>query len=356
MPKPRQLCYTHEVLVYHDETHDVQRRSFKGHALLFVPTRLTALCPTGLFPAQPVEYFPLNVLYDEIEERRAAFNLSRKLHFTEISGKTWTQADAGTRTVVDLAVDALRSRRAHSFPQPLCCKLAVMFYPRQADLSLYGTHNKKEQHLQHTETVLRMLLKGALHYLYDDQNQVAVQGLISDGRPAHRPLDDQRAMWRIAWDEMYGRTPARPFVTLASGAQIIHLNSDHKCHAQHSLEHTHANMLQLVDLLLGSVIRSCCSGLQSIHPAPRIGAGIESKKDAIACPVKQMLDKTARGTGFKNSGHYKSFTIGRVSFDPKGVTFQRLSPKEIRTSPDALQLTFPDQKEPATESKHRETA
>ncbi len=164
-----------QVVIYHDETKDVAGRNYKGHILFFVPLKLTIASNTPLFGSEVVEYSPQQLLYKKILELRTKFCCDGKLHFSQISGKTWKKYDFAYRHTVDVTVDGLRHKYQKEFPYPLNCKMAIIFYPKGADWSIYGSSVKKEQKLRHDETLLRMLLKGASHFLYDENNQIVVK-------------------------------------------------------------------------------------------------------------------------------------------------------------------------------------
>ena len=336
----RERSTVNQVVIYHDETKNVADRNFKGHILYFVPVRLVEESSTPLFGSEVVEYSPQGELFRKVEECRREFNCYGKLHFTDISGRKWTRYDYAYRKVVEVGVDSLRHKGQRYFPHPLNCKIAVMFYPKLSDWSIYGGQAKKEQRLRHDETVLRMLLKGAVHYLYDEGNVIEVVKIISDGQPQHRPLDEERVLWRLTYDELYGRAPLRDYVLLASGASIVHLPSDHKQYQPDSEEYVYANLLQVADLLLGSVMRACYVGITECAYVPRVGEECV-KKDVIAQPVKEMLDKVKRGAGFRYSGHYRSFTINQVEFSGGGVHFREVRPAEVVVEDsEALQMRF----------------
>ena len=327
-----------QVVIYHDETKNVVGRNFKGHILYFVPLRLISMTSMPLLGDEIVEYFPQKELFQKIEEIRRDFDCHGKLHFTEISGKRWTKYDLAYRGVVEVSVDSLRHKGQLFFPHPLNCKIAVMFYPKLSDWSIYGGETRKEQRLRHDETILRILLKGAAHYLYDENNTIQVVKIISDGEPQHRPFDEERIIWRLIYDESYGRTPLRDYVSLAPNASIEHLPSDHKKYRPGSEEYMHASLLQVADLLLGSVIRACYVGVTECSNEPRMGEEC-IKKDVIAQPVKKMLEKKVkRGAGFKYSGHYRSFTINQVEFSEKEIHFRKVQP--VIEDPEALQARF----------------
>ena len=330
----------HEVAIFHDETKRADRGQFKGHVLLFIPQRLFWEVSTPLFGKESGDYSPSNFLYSEIMKLREIYNLNKKLHFSDISGKQWGKFDQGVRQIVELGVDSLRHKRTMHFSKPLCCKVAVIFYPRKTNISLYGGEEKKERGLRYDETVFRMLLKGAVHYLFDPEDEVVVTNLVSDGQPNHRPFNPARAVWRITYDDLLGKSQLREYVRFEDGANIIHMSSDHKQYFLDSIEFIRANFLQLADLLFGSIIRSCYQGVKKVPYPPRIGSSAHHKKDAVAYPVKEMINKQKRGRGFIHSGHHKAFTISQLSFQDDEIQFSRVDPRKINIEESALNLSF----------------
>lgn len=337
------LNVSHKVIIYHDETKDVPGSNLKGHVLLFVPIKLIAKSETPLFGSSVQEYFPQELFFEKLAKYRAEFACNGKLHFTEISGKTWKKYDYAYHKAIDVTVDALRHKSPIYFQWPLNFKVAAIFYPKGTDWNIYGGNTRKEQQFRHDETLLRILLKGAAHYLYDSVNIIEIDQIISDGYSAHRCLSEDRILRRLTYEDYNNRSPLRDYVVLTSNSSIMHLPSDHKQYQIDSREYIDANFLQIADLLLGSIIRTCFVGFQSKTKLPKIGEEC-IKKDAIAQPVYMMLDKKNRGGGFKNSGHYKSFTITQVKFDKAGVLYkevQKLSASETATLQS--QFIFGDQ-------------
>lgn len=328
----------HRVTIYHDETKDVSGRNYKGHVLFFVPISLSLDSETPLFGTFQDEYSPQEMLFGELIRCRQEFACDGKLHFAEISGQTWKKYDSAYYKAVVLAVDALRSKSPKIFSRPLSCKVAAIFYPKGADWNIYGGDSRKEQKLRHDETLLRILLKGACHYLYDDSNPIEIIKVVSDGDPAHRKLDKDRVIWRLTYEDLYGKRPLRDYVTFSSDASIIHLPSNHKDYLPDTEKYKHANFIQIADLLLGAIMRACYAGTKPVKIIPKIGEHC-NKRDVIAHPVKEMLDKRKRGSGFRYSGHYKSFVLTQVTFSKDGINFQEVQSTDIHDE-DFLQMSF----------------
>jgi len=314
------------VIAYHDETRNAKNGKYRGHVFPFVPQLVNISHSHTLFGTDTQSHSVADLLHGKICELRDSYGLNtKKLHFTDISGKKWSRKDEGYRLIMEVLVDALRHRFSQIFTASLSCKLAVISYPQKSDVELYGGEGK-EQYLRHDETVMRILLKGSLHSLYDDSNKVRIDAIYTDGQPMHRPLDDERVIDRLKRDEQYGRKPLREYVELADNAQLIGINSDHTKYDISSGEHKHSNFLQLADFLLGAVIKSCYSGTRRHKSLPRKGTSLtaQEKKAIIAYPVMEMLEKRKRGAGFRNSGHYKAFSLTELTFKNSVPDFNEL--------------------------------
>ena len=329
-----------QVVIYHDETKSVSGRNFKGHILFFVPKSLISLSHTPLFGTDKIEYSSQQMLFREVNLACKKYSCDGKLHFNQISGKRWSKYDYAYYESVALSIDALRHKFQKRFSYPLQCKVAVLFYPKGADWSIYGGHDRKEEKLRHDETVLRILLKGASHYLYDDNNQIEIENFYTDGYSAHRTMSEERILWKLTYDEVFGRVPLRNYVSFNPNASLIHLPSNHRKYSPKTDEYIHARLLQVTDLLLGSVMRSCYVGIATKTRLPQIGDTCK-KRDIISQPVRDMLKKKERGLGFQYSGHHKSFTVNQVEFNPDGISFREVQPFDIKIQDvDSLQLKF----------------
>jgi len=330
-----------KVIVYHDETKKIEKTNLQAHILLLIPIQLTIKRSGTLFGDEENSYQPLKAIYGKIMEIRKKYNAFHKFHFNRIpkSGK-WTQYNQAERKLIEVGVEALKTKRSSAFSFPLFCKMAIIFYP-MVPLDQYSGE-RKEKRLRYHETLFRMLLKGAVHYLYDDRHPVEVSKIISDGMPYHRELSEERILWRLIIDDFLGKSPLREYVNISPKCEIIHQSSQHTKFSQDSEEYIHANMLQLADMLLGSVIYSCYRGIKVPLPHPSINKRIEDKKGTIVLPVKEMLDKRKRGRNFVHSSHYKSFSLSVAYIENGNWTFENVITKEIEIIPDAEQLTLSD--------------
>lgn len=337
-----------EVFVFHDETRGIGAQRLNGHILLFVPMNLEIFSSQRtLFGNNNCLINSMRELYTKIKELRKTFNANHKFHFTDISGKKWTKSNEAERMLVKIGVDALRSKNPEIFSRPLYCKFAVIFYypPTSSNLAYYkGDRNEKI--LRFNETILRMLLKGAVHYLYDRDNKAKILKIITDGQPYHRKLSEDRILWRLIEESLIGTL--REYVDIPPETEIIHIDSNHRNHNVTSEEYVYANMLQLADMFLGSVIQSCFKGIKWQNFSPHIGGRVKDKKSIIAYPVKEMLDKRKRGSNFKYSGHYKSFTISKANIVDEERQFENIMTKEIVIDKDSGSITLLNFMEGAT--------
>jgi len=281
-----------DVTIYHDETKGALGKTIWGHGLLFIPER-----------TKPD-------LLRELHHARDETCCSGKLHFAKISERSSTPKYKCSEKWIKIAVKYLRRKRG--------CKLGIIFFDKKTiDLNFYSG-NKKEKTLRLMETVLRMVLKGSVHYLYNKRWKVRLHKIITDGKPWHRKLDEARILKRLLPE-------VREYVEILPFAEIESVLSDHnndKCNDKES-----AYLLQLTDLLLGSTIHCCFRELKE-----------GERKERIIRPVREMLDKRKRGKNFQNSSHYRSFTLSLAKIVNGEWVFESLDTKEIIINNDQITI------------------
>lgn len=278
-------------LIYHDESKNVERNVW-AHALLFVP--------------ESSHKDLLNKLWDI----RKKYNcLNKKLHFSDISGSKICESDGSIviKEWIEIGVEALKWKSS-IFNPPLACKIGIIFFDNTCYLSLYGG-NRREKELRFFETVLRMALKGCTHYLYDKSQKLEIKGILSDGQPWHRPLDELRILNKL-------KSECRSYVTINKNAFMKCIISDHS--NEDCKDKDSSQILQLTDLLLGCAITSCFRKVE-----------YGSKKEKIVRPFKEMLDKRKRGTNFRYSSHFKSFNISFARVAKGKWMFENVMNKEL---------------------------
>lgn len=297
-----QISRVDECLIYHDES----KRVFKNvwaHALFFVPKSASEKLLSQLWAV-----------------RKKYRCENKKLRFADISGKKICEKDGSIvkKEWLQYGVEALRSKGSYTFRPPLSCKLGVIFFPTSLDLDLYGGDTKDEKMLRYFETVLRMLLKGCAHGLYARDNKLKIKGIITDGQPWNRELDEIRILDHLIAE-------VREYVEIDRNACIEGVVSDHT--SPDCTDSDKAQFLQATDLLLGSVIHSCFRDLER-----------SAKKEIIIRPVRAMLEKRKRGAGFRNSGHYRSFSLSFARIERGQWKFEQVDTKEIIYEDNQLKL------------------
>jgi len=288
-------------LIFHDESKDVNRCIW-AHAIFFMPE--------GSY----------RNLLDKLWSIRWKYNcMDKKFHFADISGRKLCAAD-GSKAIkewIEIAVEALKTKNS-IFNPPLECKLGIIFFDSSCNLSLYKGNKKEEKFLRYFETLLRMILKCCAHTFYDENNRLEIKGIITDGKPWHRPLNEMRILSRLMKE-------SRDYVDIAKNAYIESIISDHKSNDCKDVEK--AQLLQLTDLLLGSVIFSCFR---------KIVYG--RKREKIIRPVKCMLDKVKRGKNFRYSSHYKTFVLSKARIEKGEWKFENVETTELIYENSQLQL------------------
>jgi len=320
-----------DVIVFHDETSFAGNENLKGHVLLFIPLRVVVKESMTLFPISNFEIKPYIELFNKLEQKRKELGTEHKVHFSNISGKKWYMEDNLDKYWIEKGIEALKCKKSKD---ALFCKLGIIFYenPKINNIAQYCGGSKAEKKFEFEETILRMLLKGVVHYLYDNEHKVKVLKIVTDGKPKHRKIDKNRVLNRLLGE-------VEDHVNFSADAEFIHLDSDHKKYTELSKEYINANFLQLADLFLGCVIHCCLKNSMPKKICPKIGKEITNKKSVIAYPVKEMLDKRKRGRNFKYSSHFKSFTITRAYIDENSSwEFENLMAKEIQIDKDYNQL------------------
>ncbi|MBD3286345.1 hypothetical protein GF338_08405 [candidate division WOR-3 bacterium] len=259
------------------------------------------------------------------------YKADHKFHFCQISGKNWQRRNVAEKEVMCLCVDALRWKGTQLLTDSLHCKFAVVFFknPSYQEIIRFSG-NRKERRLRFDETFMRMILKGALHLLYDERNSVRILKIIPDGDSSHRRLDEHRLVWRLVEDNL---RPLRNYVNISPDVIIEPVNSNHRRYAEDSDHYINANMLQLADMVLGSTIHCCLK--EGIELPRRCNCGdqigIDMKRGLISKSVREIFEKKQKRKGnFRNSGHFKSFAISEVSIVGQRWEFTHIEPSEIK--------------------------
>ena len=291
------LDHKDDVTIYHDETKQASGKNIWGHGILFVPHK------------------KIEGLLKELQDARDECICDSKLRFADISESYYTPKYECVKRWVEIGFKYLKRNEG--------CKLGIIFFDKgTVDLNAYSG-DKKERELRAVETVLRMTLKGSAHYLYDTERQVKIHRFVTDGDPWHRDLNENRIIGRLL-------TEVRDYVEITPGCKIDGVVSDHKNDRCNDIKSAH--LLQLTDLLLGSVIQTCFRDLEQ-----------GKKKEIIIRPIKEMLDKRKRGRkGFENSSHFRSFTLSLAKIVCNEWQFERLDSKDIIIDDSTGKITLSD--------------
>jgi hypothetical protein len=286
------------VSLFHDESND----PFHAHGCLVVPTNSTA------------------PLLRELARARVQWSCDTKLHFTELTGQKIVKEDNCASHWTTIGVEALRRRAAKPpFTSPLFCKLGVILFDKKCTVELRKFSGpSRERKLRWNETLLRILLTSIVSYCYEKDQTVRIEGVFTDGNPYHREISEFRILERLK--ERLG-----PVVEIAPKAAIHHVLSDHRddrCDNKDA-----AQLLQLTDLLLGGVV----SYASQIHAAG-------SKKFRVRQAVSDMLQKEERGAGFKNSGHYRSFSTFKAKIEKGQFEFNSIPIQALKPTADQIKL------------------
>ena len=325
-----------EITIYQDETVVANSKNLKGHIFYFIPDKVEIIEETPLFGSNKFIVKPPQLLFQEIMRIRSKWNSNHKFHHNKISGRKWQKKNSAEKEIVNLAVESLKKFNTNQFKYPLFCKFAIIYYPKIKDISNYGGDNKKEKLLRYDETLLRFLLKGAIHFLYNENDKVLIKKIICDGESSYRNLNKDRILKRIIFDDIIGKSPLRKYVKISEKAEIVHQNSDHNKFEYERNSFINANFLQLADMILGSVNHSCFTGINQDKRILKIGEKIFDKKGIISVPIYELLNKRKRGRNFVHSSHYNTFTISKAYIKNGKWQFENINTKE--------QITFDNKK------------
>jgi len=328
----KELRTTSKVIVFYDET-KIEETNLKGHVLYFLPEEIDLEWQEEFFGNVQKQFkrlYSINTILKHINEIRKKYKCNSKFHFSQIRGKKWTKRDQAHLEFMNLAIESLRHRKGVVIKEPMFGKLAIILYPLSRDLSQYGGSSKKEKRMRYDETVLRMLLKGAIHYLYNNNHKVIIKDIICDSPPFHRDFDERRILWRLMGGKAYWmKSSLRSYVSISDDAEIIPRNSNHIGFTKENKEYSDANILQIADMLLGGA--TCCTKKIVTDSLPQLnyGARVENKQAIIAKPVKKMFLKIKRGSNFRYSSHYGSFSISKAFLENDQWNFERVNLNEM---------------------------
>lgn len=293
---------TEHIEIYHDEVQSTATHLPFGHQFLVVPTRSKAS------------------FHQLLMETRDRFRPQDDNVYRTINWKNIRERDFRTTAVatnwLELLVSATHLSRVFksngSSLHPQGVKISSIFIKSRDEMAdhYWQNHGDGERNNLKFETLLRIGLKGALHYLYNPDytpyRKVVLKGLYTDGKPLSRPLDTGRIIDRV-------RPELRDYVEIPDSLTMDAVSKSKNKSAK-------VNFLELTDLILGATYFTC--GDQQID-----------WKQQIARPVSRLYAKRQRGSGFQHSGHFRSFSVSWASINKQGEwEFQPWQEKEWQSA------------------------
>jgi hypothetical protein len=292
-----------QVTIYCDET-TIGNRANNGWGIFIVPNRLVLQCRGR----QSLELNPQRELLKAISDVRKSGKFDRKFHFTEISGRSARPKDDVLIRYLSLAARFLTPISLSGFDSHKGCKVTTTAYNNCSRTDLYDG-GRKESKVKYHESLLRNLIKSALHYFYNDDNQVLVQKVVCDMSPFHRDISAERTIHRL-WDsDFYGSSSLGKWVRINRNCELIHLNSDHRVHDEGTGSRAHAEVLQMTDMVIGSV--------NYVHATPEKKENLK-RRDRVTTPIRDLMDST--DSAFPQAHRWRS--VSTVSHSGKERWFE----------------------------------
>lgn len=296
IPRRKILPEIEEIEIYHDEIKD-DKNNPAAHGFLCLPVRSK------------------NILIQDLLYRRKEHKAENyKLNFKNLSGKKFKNKHGCARDWLGCLIRGMANKEYLSFKHfkhfsTLGLRYFAIFIPSLDRLSddYFRWYSKTERIIKKFETLLRIGLKGGLHYLYSPEYQAKVVRFVTDAGAFHRKLDNTRIIKKLEEEK-------KEYIKLADNLQIESLKSGHRDKLCKDKDAAH--LLQLLDLALGSTC-FCC--MKDDHPI----------KTKITELTKELLDKRKRGRNFKGSSYYKTYTVSICDIIEEEWDFRPLETKII---------------------------
>jgi len=270
------------VVVYHDEIKDSKDNPV-AHGFLIVPVR------------------SFNILLNDLLYYKEKYHIPEsRLHWQKFSGTKLSLEMKCARDWLNCLIGGMANERyikhesMERHTATLGLRFCAIFMDSLDELSddFWQWCGSGERTVKKFETLLRIGLKGGLHFLYNEDYRVGVKEFYTDAGAFHRKLDSGRIVDRLRYE-------VNPYIRLEDHLHIASAESDHK-KAQSGKDTVTAHFLQLCDVALGATSFVC---LKHDHKT----------KWVIARGLKNLLDKRKRGfSGFSQSRHFKTFTITKA--------------------------------------------
>jgi len=290
----KNVAVIEECEVYHDEIKDDKNNPI-AHGFLIVPIKSKSILLKDL------DYW-----------RNRHKTQALKINWKNLSGQNWAPIFGCARDWLNCCVEGMAklrylNRSNENIERPLGLRFFAIFMKSLNILSddYWKWDINQEKAIKKFETLLRIGLKGGLHYLYSPEYQIKINNFVTDAGAFHRPIDSRRIINRLNFE-------LKNYVDLSNVSTIQSCISDHR--KIECIDKDSANLLQLCDLMLGSVSFNC---YKSDHKL----------KLQISDNVRKLLDKQKRGRAFERSRHFKTFSISVADIFENNWKFDQLKTK-----------------------------
>lgn len=299
-----------EIKIFHDERYDDKNTPF-GHQFLVVPLRSEEL---------------VNKL---LNQKRGKFNASnRTINWKKLCKRDW-EIKGTARAWNDLLGSMMamkpfkgvgeKGRIIHK-KQPLGVKLFSLFIPsrsRMSDKFWMHIRDEGERKNRKYETLMKMAVKGGLKWLFNPEftpyQKTKVKGFYTDGEVfGGRNINTYRVLGRV-------RRETPDYIEIPNDLKPVPVEKS----KDKTLE---VNFEELTDLVLGSTCYIC-------------GDRNEEWRSNITKPLKELYDKRARGSGFPNSSHFRTFSVSICDVVDGDLVFNDLWGKEEKDN-NQLSMEF----------------
>ncbi len=271
-----------EVEIYHDEAYGRKNCPFY-HQFLIVPLRSKAILNQALQQKRTeLKADPFTINWKKLRKETASRNLT---------AEQWLYLlNRGMRAQ---SFSYIFQRMPQCFQTDLGIKIGT-FAGNLSDSFWAHLPSEEERTRRKYETLLRMGIKGCLHYCFNPEftcyGGVKIKRFYTDAHVFGKvSLDNERILGRL-------EAGLRNYIRLEENIKIEHVEKSENKTPEVNLE-------ELTDLALGST--------RYIYT----DYGKSGWLDRIVAPLDEVYRKKERGKSFKNSSHFRSFTLGICETD-----------------------------------------
>jgi len=289
-----------EVEIYHDESYSRDNYHFY-HQFLIIPVRSR------------------DILNQALQDKRAKFKAeSYTINWKEFRRGTGSRNSTAEQWLSLLNIGMSNNPFAYvSNGVPIIYKeyLGIKIGTFAGDLSeSFWSHipSEEERTRRKYETLLRMGIKGCLHYCFNPEftchSKIKISRFCTDAKVfGEVPLSNERILGRL-------ESEVRDYIEVKDGLKIENIEKS-------MTKSPEVNFEELTDIVLGSTKYICddCEKKESL--------------DKITNPLAVVYQKKERGKDFQNSSHFRSFTIGVCEIDrQENLVFKDWAIPEIKTT------------------------